>query len=268
MADEKHLKNRRQAERQELPVEVRFADQDTFEREFCRNISYGGMFIATEKLRSPQSQIEITIYLPGVQEPLNLKAEVVHVQNEESPGGAGMGIQFLENLEEVQKKIGRFYELMQAGKAPAKHERAVLEKAEFFNQRAYIDTLSLTDKLHLALYGGREIRQLLLRDKKPLVHRYVLRNRKITPEEVAAMAGNPSIGSDMIVEITKKAEWLGNAKVRSALARHPKIPLPFLQKMVRMMPLSELQILAKGGSVRAQVAGIARNEIARRDSGK
>jgi uncharacterized protein (TIGR02266 family) len=79
-----------------------FKDRDTFVRAYTGNISTGGLFIKTENPLPPGYQFQLKLQLPGVQDPLQIKCEVLWARKRESgppDKPPGMGVKFSEIAE-------------------------------------------------------------------------------------------------------------------------------------------------------------------------
>ncbi len=93
----------RASERTTLEVRVDFELDDMTYTGVTRNISAGGVFVATEDLPPVGARINLKFALPGNDRPLTVQTEVRWIrprrQPQTSPGGedapAGMGLQFL-----------------------------------------------------------------------------------------------------------------------------------------------------------------------------
>jgi len=92
LADAAH---RREHSRFSVDLDVTVGSDHNFYAGFAENLSAGGVFIATHKLKPVGSKIELTINLPdGVQ--LRAEGEVrwIRVFNEQSDTPPGMGVRF------------------------------------------------------------------------------------------------------------------------------------------------------------------------------
>ncbi len=100
----------RRFERLELEVEVDMVSDHNFFTGFSSNVSEGGLFVATHRVREVGSSVEITFMLPGDDRPIVARTEVrwVRVQNDDSDGAPGMGLQFVEIAPESMERIIAF----------------------------------------------------------------------------------------------------------------------------------------------------------------
>lgn len=123
-----------------------------------------------------------------------------------------------------------------------------------------LKAMNVTQKMQLALAGGREERAALLRDVNKTLHVYVLRNPRIALDEVQHAAKQPTLSPDALKLIAEHREWGSNATVCSALVRNPKTPLPIALRLLDRIPASDLRAIAKGGA-RDQLVHAARKKL-------
>src|SRR5205807_3282397 len=107
------------------------------------------------------------------------------------------------------------------------------------------ETLSLQEKMALAMSCDRELRFQLLRDPNKALHPLVLKNPRIGLEEVIWAARLTTINPEALKVVAEHPEWGQNPGVAAALVRNPKTPVAVAVKLVSRLPVSELKILAR-----------------------
>jgi hypothetical protein len=112
-----------------------------------------------------------------------------------------------------------------------------------------VQKLSISEKILIALRGGREIRNILFRDPNKEVALTVLENPKITETEVELIARSRSISDEALRKITKKREWMKNYSIKSALVTNPKTPTSLAIQLVSDMKTKDLVLLQKNKNV-------------------
>ena len=95
MAPESESGRRREHDRFAVDLDVTIGSDHNFYAGFAENLSAGGVFIATHKLKPVGSKIELTITLPDCA-PFQAHGEVrwIRVFNEQSDTPPGMGVKF------------------------------------------------------------------------------------------------------------------------------------------------------------------------------
>lgn len=98
--------------RVDLSVEVSLDSEHNFFAGLSENISEGGVFVATHKLRPIGDSVTIELALPGAERPLRAACEVrwVRLYNEESDAPPGLGLMFVDLSDEDAASIRAFVE--------------------------------------------------------------------------------------------------------------------------------------------------------------
>jgi hypothetical protein len=122
-------------------------------------------------------------------------------------------------------------------------------------------TMTVSEKVKLALRGNKDARTILVRDASKMIRRFVLQNPRIGDGEVVAICRNRSADDELLRTIAEKREWMRNYQVRLALATNPKTPLPIAIRQVNTLGERDLQQLAKSRNVPQAVAVQARRLV-------
>lgn len=131
-------------------------------------------------------------------------------------------------------------------------EVATVEKPKevrVYNILQKIQTLSVSERVQLAMKGSREIRGILIKDTNKEVMLGVLDNQKITDTEIELIARNRSIHDEALRRISKNREWLKNYAVVLALVTNPKTPPGISVGLVNEIKTKDLIILEKNKNV-------------------
>lgn len=131
-------------------------------------------------------------------------------------------------------------EIVKVKKSPEVRTQTILQK---------IQKLTVSDKIHLALRGGKEIRSILLRDPSKEVVMTVLENPKLTETEIELISKSRSIPDEVLRKITKKREWMRNYNVILGLVTNPKTPPGISVALVNELKTRDLAILEKNKNV-------------------
>jgi hypothetical protein len=131
-------------------------------------------------------------------------------------------------------------EIVRVKKPPEQRAQSILQR---------IQKLTVSERIHLALRGGKEVRTILLRDPSREVVLTVLDNPKITETEVEVVAKSRSINEEALRKITKKREWMRSYGVILSLVTNPKTPPDIALKLVSELKTRDLAILEKNKNV-------------------
>lgn len=148
-------------------------------------------------------------------------------------------------------------EIVKAKKSPEARTQTILQK---------IQKLSVSNKIHLALRGGKEIRSILLRDPSKEVVLTVLENPKLTDTEIELISKSRSIPDEVLRKITKKREWMKNYNVILGLVTNPKTPPGISVVLVNELKTRDLAILEKNKNVIEGVRATAKKILRARKS--
>lgn len=122
------------------------------------------------------------------------------------------------------------------------------------------ETLSLQEKLHLAASCDRELRFQLLRDPNKQLHLLVLKNPRLTLEEVQWAAKLSTLNPEALKVIAEHPEWGKSPAIAAALARNPKTPVPVAVRALAHVPVAELRAIARSQG-RPQVVQAAKRRL-------
>jgi hypothetical protein len=108
--------------------------------------------------------------------------------------------------------------------------------------------LPQVQKILLAVKADRTERAMLLQDNDPRVLLSVLRNPRITVDEVARLAKSSFLNHQIADVIMKTGQWMASLDVRLALIRNAKTPPAFALRILPTLPDAEVRAIARGGT--------------------
>lgn len=109
-------------------------------------------------------------------------------------------------------------------------------------------SLSQMEKILLAVKAERSERAVLLQDNDPRVLLSVLRNPRLTVDEVTRMVKSSFINYQIAEVIMKTGQWMANLDVRLGLIHNPKTPQAFALRILPTLPDSEVRAIARAGT--------------------
>ncbi len=124
-----------------------------------------------------------------------------------------------------------------------------------------IALMSVGEKIQLALHGPRDARTFLARERAGSIQMALVRNPKMTIDEVTALARSAVLAPDAADAMAKDPKLGASQQVLAALVRNPRTPIPIAVELVARLQPTELRGLAKGMSVRGPVAAAARKKL-------
>ena len=145
-----------------------------------------------------------------------------------------------ESTEEEKKEEERAEEEQKEPKEPKEKARSLYQK---------VQTMSVPEKIQLAMKGDKEARTLLIRDSNILVASSVLKSPKITESEVQQIAQSKSIDLELLKMIARSKEWLSKYKIKVALVNNPKTPLHISLTLLRTLKEKDIRLLSKNKNI-------------------
>lgn len=127
-----------------------------------------------------------------------------------------------------------------------------------------VQRMKVGERLKLALRGNREARAILLRDSNKMIQRFVLKNPRITDDEIIQLARNRNADSELLRDIADHKHFARNLQVRQALVTNPKSPIVAALRFLPSISERELRQIAKSRNVSAAVVSAARRLLLQR----
>ncbi len=129
--------------------------------------------------------------------------------------------------------------------------------------RRRLARMGMDDKINMALSGNREERMALAMDGNRAVHHYLLKNAKITLDEIAFMSRLPSLNPDVLEKIAENPMYTQNPTVTKALVYNPKTPIRTAIRLLDRLPRPEIMNLAKRSNMNLRLVMAAKKKIER-----
>lgn len=108
--------------------------------------------------------------------------------------------------------------------------------------------LSQMEKILLAVKADRAERALLLQDNDPRVLLSLLRNPRLTVDEVARLAKSSFLNYQIADVIMKATQWMSSLDVRLGLIHNPKTPPAFGLRILPTLPEADVRAIARAGT--------------------
>jgi hypothetical protein len=121
--------------------------------------------------------------------------------------------------------------------------------------------MGVAEKIKTALTGDKEWRKILMTDANKLVSSGVLKNPRITEDEVLTLARNRTANEELIRLITLNREWIKSYSIKLALVMHPRTPLPKVLRYMSILSEKDIRSLARSKDVSSVVSNNARRIV-------
>lgn len=121
-------------------------------------------------------------------------------------------------------------------------------------------------RLRAAMRGGREARQILIRDTNRIVCSAVLRNPRVTEDEVVGFAAQRSLSDDILRQIGSSRVWMGSYTVVLNLVRNPKTPQAIAMNHIARINTRDLMQIHRDRNIPEVIRRMARRTVETRES--
>jgi hypothetical protein len=120
------------------------------------------------------------------------------------------------------------------------------EKLSLFQR---VQRMKVSEKVALALHGGKDARSLLLKDPNRQVSQAVLGSPKITEDEILLIAQSRNVSDEILRTVGKNKDWITNYSIRFSLVCNPKTPLGVSMSLLSLIKGKDLGIISKSKSI-------------------
>ena len=107
-----------------------------------------------------------------------------------------------------------------------------------------LSSLSIMQRMKLAMKGTKAQRAQLIRDSNKLVAAAVLGSPKLTESEVEAFAKMANVTEEVLRTIAMNRSWVKNYGVVAGLTRNPKTPPGISMQLIQRLNERDLKMLA------------------------
>lgn len=135
------------------------------------------------------------------------------------------------------------------------------ETAESDDRPRALSTLSVTERVKLAMRGTREQRGALVRDPNRLVASAVLSSPKLTAAEVEAFTKMGNVSEEVLRIIATNRNWIKNYSIVASLVRNPKTPPALSMRFVPRLVERDLKGLTVDRNVPEALRQVARKAL-------
>ncbi len=208
---------------------VEFESEAELRDEHRSNLSMGALRLPTSETVALNALLLVTLRGPSGAEMI-VKATVVAAL----PDGLALAVE--KNGDEILAAL-----------LPAE-EKPVEEKSAPGTGWDRIRGLSQMEKILLASKADRSDRSLLLQDNDPRVLLSILRNPRLTVDEVARLAKSTHLNYQIADVIMQTGQWMANLDVRLGLIHNPKTPQAFALRILPTLPDAEVRAIARAGT--------------------
>jgi hypothetical protein len=142
--------------------------------------------------------------------------------------------------------------------APDEDEEYVEESEEHHNKYQLAQIMGVGDKIKMAMTGDKEWRSILIKDSNKQVSGAVIKNPRISENEVLNIAKSAIQNDEILRVICNNKEWVKNSQIRKALVENHRTPLHTALRFMATLSDKDLAMLAKSKNVSTVISTQAR----------
>ena len=124
-----------------------------------------------------------------------------------------------------------------------------------------LSSLSVLDRMKLAMKGTREQRAVLVRDSNKLVSAAVLSSPKVNEAEIEAFTKMGNVSEDVMRIIGQNRAWTKNYGVMLGLCKHPKTPPALAMSFVQRLNEKDLKMISTDRNAKDGLRLLARKML-------
>jgi hypothetical protein len=133
-------------------------------------------------------------------------------------------------------------------------------KSQFEKIRA----LTVTERVTLALKADLMERRILMQENNSKVNEFLLRNVRITEQEIAFMVRNASVPMQNLLMIAGNRVWMSHESIRAAVLTNPRTPAGMVMDMIPTLSPPDLLKMHHAPYLREDVKASVRRELKKR----
>jgi hypothetical protein len=124
-----------------------------------------------------------------------------------------------------------------------------------------IASMTVAQRMALAMKGTREERAILIRDPNKIVGVAVLSSPKLTETEVESIAKMASINDELLRIIANTRAWVKNYGIVLALTKNPKTPLAVSMNLLARLNERDIRMLSQDRNIPDVLRITARKKV-------
>ncbi len=146
-----------------------------------------------------------------------------------------------ETIEETAANAQRVIDSERRERGEVSPERvSLIRRIMFMNAR---------DRMKLAMKGDREARSILIRDSNKVVCSAVVKNPRITEQEVEGISAMRTVSDEVLRLISMNRSWARAYPIIHNLARNPRTPIPTAMNILPRIRTKDLTNLTQNRNV-------------------
>lgn len=127
--------------------------------------------------------------------------------------------------------------------------------------RRQVGALAVKDRLRLAKQANRPVRNILIRDVEKRVHVSVLKNPKITDDEIYEYTSIPTLSPNALRWVASQPKYARRPEIRMNLIMNPAMPKDTAVKLMTTLNAGQLRRIMRSPKARESIQRVARKKL-------
>lgn len=190
-----------------------------------------------------QERVDLTLKDRSGSHQARLTGRVIRATADEASSSMSLAIEFVD-MDEVRRDDLEILlaRLLESGAAPGPFD-ALKPGASPLEVKKVLEGIPLPQRLNLASRAALREREFLRQDTNAAVLDALIRNPNLVLAEARAIAGLPFLSPPSIESLASDSRFLGDEELLIALASHPKIAPPALDRLMTQLKMPQLRRL-------------------------
>lgn len=124
-----------------------------------------------------------------------------------------------------------------------------------------LNTMNVTEKIKLAMTGNKEARGALIKSSNKLISTAVLKNARITDEEVINLTATKGTPDTLLRMVARDKEWMQSYVIRKNVITNPKTPLDISMRALNQLDIKDVENIARSKGVSSALASAAKKIV-------
>ncbi len=235
-----------------LPVEVHYGSPHEFVSSFADALASGTLTVPGEGAPPAGTRRELLVEVGFIGRTLRLKVKI-----EKIPAAAGVLLRLMDLDRRMREELVTLVQQIQNGLAFEAARAADPSSGEHLSPERQIRGMPTTLKIMLALKADKRDRAALATDPDPQVIQFLLRNSRLSLDEVRSFAARPGMSQQHLMTIASHPGWSSDELVKLNLARNPRLPEILVESLLGSMSVPQLKIVAGSMSTSPKARRVA-----------
>lgn len=131
-----------------------------------------------------------------------------------------------------------------------------------------INKMSVSERIKVALTGGRTERLVLIKDANKMVQMAVIESPKLSEDEVLIYTKDKSLPGDIIGKVANNRDWTKNYAILVGLVENPKTPINRALGFIKQLHESDLKLVVRDKNISPVIRNLAVNFIRNKTQAK